>query len=378
MGDTIEREPMNLRNRTSGWLSALTLMLGPTLPGPAGAAPTPDDSPPNLTGWWMAIDDAYHGAFHAGISVPFEELLVVKKNGAVENRVMRFFGPDYKDCRKRKSICSAAPVAHRAALRVGGNTLSFTDRKPGISPAELFPPVPRFARLLTVSLSDTWSYTLNKDKRQLRLERGVVTRHFVKINPDRLRNLRAAFLAAELNAGLHWRCFLSNATSKNRAFDLTGGPREAPPAWFEDFVSAAATQFRIGSLLQTPTADDPKPDVAKRVSAPVERIMLPPGDDAAPKTRADKQRLAARMIAIARMSAGKTAKQALEQARKLDPDIAAVPIKSEGIAAIKKVLSGLGQRGKNKEVDALFCNDGRKDPALPRKDYDSFAPLRRR
>src|SRR5262245_7614395 len=100
----------------------------------------------------------------------------------------------------------------RARLTIDGDKLSFAERMAAGdgAPSELA------ASALTATPS--WTATLSAGNSLLTLRAGDVTRVLAKVDPTRLKQLRAGMMTSALPAEKHWRCFLANATASDAAF----------------------------------------------------------------------------------------------------------------------------------------------------------------
>ena len=138
--------------------------------------------------------------------------------------------------------------------------------------------------------------TQNEGVLVLRKGNGHETRNFFRIEPDRLRRLRAGLMAAELSALRHWRCFLAVATgAAHPAPGLRPSAALAPP--IGDYV-------RIASYLQTasvhsrwPTPDDSDPAQRKRAGLVVENLMSE-RFESLPLPKTTKERRDATLVAV--------------------------------------------------------------------------------
>jgi hypothetical protein len=101
----------------------------------------------------------------------------------------------------------------------------------------------------------------------------IPTRRFAKIEPQRLRRLRALLLAREVSAGKHWRCLIANATADDASFaELRNQSQEAP----EFLVGAMKVASYRGALFEAVhglVRDDFDPYRRTLAKVPVERFM---------------------------------------------------------------------------------------------------------
>jgi hypothetical protein len=213
----------------------------------------------DLAGWWIAIDRLFPQLYEAGLILPMEELLIVGSDGRVENRLMMFGAPLPELCGDKKLARSDAPLSASARMAVAGDQLTFTESR---KPDNLIDDRPEWdfaLRLLTVTGTASWTLSREADGRLLvlrpnllnksRLVANIPTRTFAKIDPDRLRRLRALplatdFFSASFSITKHWRCFLANATANDPAFaSLRDRPRATPR--FLDDAAKAASYFMV-------------------------------------------------------------------------------------------------------------------------------------
>jgi hypothetical protein len=250
----------------------------------SAAAPALALTPRDLAGWWLAIDGVFSAAADKSGSAA-EELLVLTADGAVEDRAVFFRHPSAFVCAKSK-LCSDAPLVSRARLTIEGDKLAFAERAPaaadGIEPALA-------AAALTATPS--WTATLSAGNSLMTLRAGDATRILAKVDPDRLRRLRAGLMTAGLPAEKHWRCFLANATASDAAFaPLRKGKHVAPP-FLADYLRIASYRSALGAMGALPTADDPDADRRALAGAKVETLLVERFKDVdTPRTAADARR----------------------------------------------------------------------------------------
>jgi hypothetical protein len=255
----------------------------------SAAAPAVALTPRDLAGWWLAIDSVFPALDKSG--AVSEELLVIASDGAVEDRAMSFRHASPFVCVKSK-LCSDAPLMARARLTVDGDKLAFADRAgvDGVAP-ELA------AAALTATPS--WTVALSAGNALMTLRAGGVSRSFARVDPDRLRRLRAGLMTAGFPADKHWRCFLANATAADAAFaPLRKGTHTSPP-FLADYLRIASYRSSLAGMGALSTADDPEPDRRALARAPVETLMVERFKDVdTPRTAADARRYRAQAAFI--------------------------------------------------------------------------------
>jgi hypothetical protein len=204
--------------------------------GPSRALETRD-----LAGWWVAIDDTFPSLWKSGDIVIMEELLIVEPDGGAQNRMMGFWIPNASDCRQGYA-CSDAPVIATARLVLKGDVLSVTDRA-DTSQVIDSPKRDPLIRRRAVTASPAWTATHSNGLLILRAVTTNATRAFARIEPSRLRRLRAGMMIGSISASRHWRCFLANATAGEPAFAPLRTGRHAAPAFLDDHLRAASLRM---------------------------------------------------------------------------------------------------------------------------------------
>jgi hypothetical protein len=257
----------------------------------SAAAPAVALTPRDLAGWWLAIDGVFPALDKSG--AVSEELLVITADGAVEDRAMSFRHASPFVCAKSK-LCSDAPLMARARLKIDGGLLTFAERAPA--------PADGVAPALTVSAltaMPTWTVELSAGNNLMTLSIGGISGLLAKIDPDRLRRLRAGLMTAGLPADKHWRCFLANATAADAAFaPLRKGKHTAPP-FLADYLRIASYRSSLAGMGALSTADDPDPERRALAGAPVETLMVERFKDVdTPRTAADARRYRAQVAFI--------------------------------------------------------------------------------
>ena len=246
------------------------------------AAPAVALTPRDLAGWWLAIDGVFPALQDKSGSV-LEELLIMTADGAVDDRAMSFRHASAFVCAKSK-LCSDAPLMARARLTIDGDKLAFAERTPadGVAP-ELA------AAALTATPS--WTVALSAGNALLTSRADGVSRSFARIDPDRLRRLRAGLMTAALPAEKHWRCFLANATASDPAFAPLRKGKHTAAGFLADYLRIASYRSSLAAMGALSTADDPDPARRALANAPVETLLVERFKDVdTPRTAADARR----------------------------------------------------------------------------------------
>jgi hypothetical protein len=351
-------------------LRALTGLLFATMA--ASLLPAVAQSP-QLTGMWIAIDDGFPRLVASGIILPTEEILHIAPDGQAESRLLTIIGNETHYMCATGWGCSDMLAVREAKAELTGGSFVFRNRETTAEATKITQETQQLAANLTViSMSPQWVASFEAGGNRLRLETASMTRIFARIDPERLNQLRGAVLPLPVPYSGHWRCFLSNATAADRAFDSIGGPRRAPGAWFENYLTAAAQLHRLEILTHTPTADDDLaktiPDLAKAATMQVVNTIL--GQAAVwPKSVQERRKYRAPLLAITTIAKTGDEALAMQGARTLDPAYAGHGIAPAGIEALKKVLRG--QEAGDREVRDLLCLDRKYTPE-PRAGFDPF------
>ena len=310
----------------------------------------------DLIGWWIAIDRLFPQFYETEGIVPMEELLIVGSDGRVENRFMMFSGADADLCHGKKVHCSDAPISARARIAVAGDQLTFTESVKSDNLIDDRPEMDFVLRFLTVTSTRSWTLSREVDGRLLvlrpnllntsRLIANIPTRTFAKIDPDRLRRLRALphatdFFSASFSVTKHWRCFLANATANDPAF------ASLPEPGRELFQRFSMTQPR------RPATSYPwmRPgtrgcEVSRRPldfatqHVPVERFLIAQFPDISmPSTEAEKEPLRKRMLDMILRLRGETVGTGVH------------PLTDRELTALARAS------GDDPEAKRLFCRD---------------------
>lgn len=327
-----------------------------------------------LAGTWIAIDDGFPRLVGEGHLVPTEEILHVDADGLAESRLMTTSGFDTHYMCMAGWGCSDMTPVRRAQVRLSGADVVFTNiTQPSEAATITQNAQAQAAGLTLIAASSRWVVKFSSNLRQVSFEADGAARHFARIDPDRLNKLRAGLSPIPASYGVHWRCFLSNATAQDPAFDALGGPRKAPDPWFEDYLTAALQLHRLTILVGTPVRDDDMsrtdPLWAKSAMMPAINTMLG-ASFAYPSTNA--QRIAHRgvLLAISGMVYFGDEKLAFEAARQIDPTFnGEMGVTPAALAALAKVMRKDAEL--DPEVRDLFCLD-LKDAPAPRPQFDPF------
>lgn len=327
-----------------------------------------------LAGTWIAIDDGFPRFVAAGLLLPTEEILHVDEDGRAESRLLTITGLDTHYMCMTGWGCSDMLAVRAAQAEMQGGNLVFRNRAQTVDAGKISKePQLQAAGLTLIAASPQWVVSFEAGGRRARFETGSATRIFAKIEPEMLNRLRAAPAALEISYATHWRCFLSNATASDPAFDLLGGPRRSPGAWFAAFLPAAYAYHRLVLLTVAPTPDDDlaksDPDWAKSATMSVSNSMLG-ASMPWPKTVKEKTKYRAPLVAMTVMAKLGDETVAKQAARQIDPAFAGIDgVTPAGLRALQKVVRG--QETVDPEVRDLFCLD-RKDVPPVRPDYDPF------
>jgi hypothetical protein len=253
----------------------------------SAVAPAMALAPGDLAGWWLAVD---------GNESP-RELLIVAADGAVEYRVIQFQQISVPDCAQSKQ-CSDTPLIARGRMTAAADKLEFAGREAGAPDGPL-----------TATLS--WPIAASAGNRVMTLGAGSTARTLVRIEPDRLRRLRAGLMTASLPADKHWRCFVANATAADAAFAPLRKGKYAAPAFLNDYLRIASYRSSLAALGALPTADDPDADRRKLAGLPFEVLMAERFKDVdVPRTAADARRYRAQANFIEQRSRAVSPQQA--------------------------------------------------------------------
>jgi hypothetical protein len=286
------------------------------------AALTPSD----IAGWWLSLD----GELPA-------ELLVVTADGAVENRRIQFRLISAADCAKSK-LCSDAPLEIRSRLTIEGDKLQFG----GHRSADGSPPITE---------APNWTAALSAGNRLMTFRTGDLMRTAARIEPDRLRRLRAGLMTAGLPAEKHWRCFLANATAGDAAFAPLRKGQHAPPAFLADYLRIASLRSSLAAMGAQPTADDPDSGRRALAGVTVETLLVERFKDVdTPRTAADARRYRAQAVFIDQRARAVSPQEANVVASALN---GGTPVTVAATGAEFSALMRVATR--DAEVKRLFC-----------------------
>ena len=352
---------------------ALSFGMAAMLALPAAAQPI---SP--LAGTWIAVDDGFPRLVAAGLLLPSEEILRIAADGSAQSQIMTTTGRETHFMCATGWGCSDMLPVQEAKAEVNGGSLIFVNRQPTAESTKITQQTQLLAAGLTlIATSPQWVVSLEAGGTRARFESGNMTRHFARIDPERLNKLRGALDPLEVSYTDHWRCFLSNATAGDPAFDRLGGPRQKPGAWFEDYLTASAQYHRLDLLTNSPVPGDPigahDPLWAKSAGVQVTHSMLGP-DVKWPASLAERMKYRAPLLAISAIARHNDEAMGLQAARQLDPAYAGdTGISSAGLAAMRKVMQR--EASQDAEVRGVFCLD-LKDAPPPRPGLDPFRDVK--
>ena len=309
----------------------------------------------DLAGWWIAIDRAFPTLWERGDIVAMEELLIISPDGRAENRGMGFYAPD--DCSARRACTvTDAPLIATARLTLRGDLLTVSDRKESrgrINSEKADPAIRRIA----VTSTPAWTATLDKNFLILRAATGNATRALARIEPNRLRRLRAGLMLIEQSAARHWRCFFANATANDPAFAAL--ERGLPLcAAFPQRLSARRELSRHARHARQHADRGPSRRAAARVGAQQggDQLVETFPDIPAPKSYAEAQQLRAGAVLLGARARGlppAEATAAATAATRATP--VSVTVTDVELAAYARVSRGAVSGSSDAEVKRLFC-----------------------
>ena len=224
-------------------------------------------------------------------------------------------------------------------------------------------------RRLAVTATPAWTVTYAEGLLILRSSTANITRACARIEPNRLRRIRAGILVNELSAQEHWRCLFANATARDPAFAplRTGG--HAAPGFLDAYLHAASYLYSLGQM-----GGHPRPDDRTRRCV----RLRPAGSNSSRSSdsrRADSENRDGRAAAQhvfplpVRARQGRPVEQAIDnvetfarlngQPVRLTGELTRLAIGDAEIAALARVNVAIGKREKNTdaEVKRLFCID---------------------
>jgi hypothetical protein len=309
----------------------------------------------DLAGWWIAIDRAFPTLWERGDIVAMEELLIISPDGRAENRGMGFFAPD--DCMPGEACTvTDAPLIATARLTLRGDLLTVSDRKESRGRINIKKADPALRRI-AVTNTPAWTATLDGNFLILRAATGNATRALARIEPDRLRRLRAGLMFTEQSAARHWRCFFANATANDPAFTaLSAGSRSAP-SFLDDYLRVASYRATLATLGSMPTADHPDAQRRALASGKAEIMLVETFPDIpAPKNHAEAQQLLAGAVLLCARARGLPPAEATAAATAA---LRATPVSvtaTDGeLAAYARVRRGAVSGSSDAEMKRLFC-----------------------
>jgi hypothetical protein len=328
-------------------LTALALAMMPL----SASAQSPGTS--QLAGWWISIDETgLKPLWERGVIVPMEELLIVDDQGRFENRMMGFWSIDREYC-STGGVCSDAPLVATGRFSLSAGALDVQDFRATdtrIDSARTDPDI----RVRAISSTRSWPvsrFDATEGTLALRKGTGHETRIFFKVEPDRLRRLRAGLMVAGLTATRHWRCFIAAATSA--AFPTPGFRSAAPlPPLIRDYI-------KVASYLQTsveqgmrPMPDDADPAQRKLAAIATEELMAERFDALPlPKTLQERRASMAAMKYLTSIAGGQPPDVAKAAIERDFPNLDALrQFSANELAALALLQSD------SSEAKRIFCN----------------------
>jgi hypothetical protein len=289
------------------------------------SAPPVALTPDGLVGWWLSLDGEFPATFW------------VVAGGMIEVRSIQFGLVSPAECAKLKR-CSDAPLTSAARLTIKGNELHLSESRI----ADRGQPLPTMR-------AGTWTAVLSASNRLMTLRDGNQQTMLVKVEPDRLRRLRAGLMMSGLPADKHWRCFLANATAADPAFAPLRKTKRATPAFLNDYLRVASYRSSLATMGAQPTADDVEAE--RRALVGVETLMLERFKDIEPpRTAADVRRYRAQVAFIDQRSRGVSPQEANVVATALN---GGSPVTVAATGAEFSALMRVAMR--SAEAKQLFC-----------------------
>src|SRR5205085_4141103 len=193
----------------------------------------------DVSGWWIAVDETFPKHWKSGAIAPMEEVLQINPDGRVTDRVMNFWAGSYRACLENK-VCSDLPQIATARLKVSANRLSFISVV--ATTARLVTPSgDTLVRQEAITTAANWTVTVDGERMTLRGAAPAKTRIFARIDLDRLLKLHAGMTVASWPPREHWRCFLANATAREKAFaPLQANRPYGPPDFLDRYLNFAS------------------------------------------------------------------------------------------------------------------------------------------
>ena len=202
-----------------------------------------------------------------------------------------------------------------------------------------------------------WTATLDKNFLILRAATGNATRAFARIEPNRLRRLRAGLMIIEQSAARHWRCFFANATANDPAFAALSADSRSAPSFLNDYLRIASYHATLDTLGSMPTADHPDAQQRALARSKAEIILVETFPDIpAPKSYAEAQQLRAGAVLVGGRVRGlppAEATAAATAATRATP--VSVTVTDMELAAYARVSRGAVSGSSDAEMKRLFC-----------------------
>jgi hypothetical protein len=167
---------------------------------------------------------------------------------------------------------------------------------------------------------------------------------FARIEPDRLRRLRALLLvanglsAAGLSAAEHWRCLLANATADEAAFATIRTGQHASPKFLEGAMKVASYLGALSEAVLDPDSEGLHAENRGSAAMPLERPMTERFPDIRPPSTASE-----------RDALGQRYKTLILRLRNKSAAAPGIPLDDHELAAFARAT------GDDPEARQLFC-----------------------
>lgn len=227
----------------------------------------------DVSGWWISIDETFPKHWKSGAIAPMEEVLQINPDGRVSDRVMNFWAGSHRACLENK-VCSDLPQIATGRVKVNSNRLSFINVVATNARLDT-PSGDMLVRQEAITTAANWTITLDGERMTLRGAAPAKTRTFARIDLDRLRKLHAGMSVTSWQPREHWRCFLSNATARDKAFaQLQTNRSYSPPDFLDRYLNFASYIGAIKSAIAIPAIDESNEERRKLLSVEPEEVMV--------------------------------------------------------------------------------------------------------